>query len=220
MALARRRALGQARGVRLYHTTTSPFVRKVLVAAHELGLADRIETVFLRPVPTSADPTLSRANPLNKIPALELDDGSALYDSHVICEYLDAIRPDASKPGILPAAGPERFRVLRQEALCDGILDAAILVFYERASRPKELWWPAWLEGQSEKARQGVDALAAEVGDFGERVDLGTISAAITLGWLEFRAPLGPLREGRERLFAWYDAFRERPSMRATEPKL
>ena len=206
--------------MRLYHTTTSPFVRKVLVAAHELGLADRIETVFLRPVPTSADATLSRANPLNKIPALELDDGSTLYDSHVICEYLDSVRPDASAPGLLAASGPERFRALRQEALADGILDAAILVFYERATRPKELWWPAWIEGQTEKALQGVDALASEAAGFGDRVDLGTISAAITLGWLEFRAPLGELRPGREALFAWYDRFCERPSMKATAPKL
>ena len=113
----------------LYHTPTSPFVRKVLVAAHELGLTDRLETRFLRPVPTKADPALSAANPLSKIPALILEDGSALYDSAVICDYLDTLH---AGPRLVPASGPLRFRALRQQALCDGILEAAILVFYER----------------------------------------------------------------------------------------
>src|SRR6185369_16272202 len=128
------------RSMILYHTPTSPFVRKVMIAAHELGLADRIETRFLRPVPTKADATLSCANPLNKIPALILDDGSALYDSPVIVEYLDSLH---GAPRLVPASGPARWRVLRQQALCDGILDAAILVFYERATRPAELHWTA-----------------------------------------------------------------------------
>lgn len=200
--------------MKLYYTPTSPFVRKVLVVAHELGLADRIETVFLRPTPTQADPTLSRSNPLNKIPALVLDDGSALYDSPVICAYLESLAGSS----LTPASGPERWRVLRQQALCDGVLDAAILVFYERANRPAELHWAPWLDGQAQKARQGLAALEAEVASFPEHIDLAQVCAGVTLGWLEFRAPLGPLREDHPRLFAWYDRFRERPSMTATEP--
>lgn len=200
--------------MKLFYTPTSPFVRKVLVAAHELGLADRIETTLLRPTPTKADPTLSRINPLNKIPALVLDGGAALYDSRVICEYLDSLGGGR----LIPAAGEERWRVLRQQALADGILDAAILLFYERVQRPAEFHWPPWLDGQAEKARQGLDALETEVASFPEPVDLAQIAAAITLGWLEFRAPLGDLRATHPRLFAWYDRFRERPSMKATEP--
>lgn len=199
----------------LYHTPTSPFVRKVLVAAHELGLANRIETRFLRPMPTRAEPTLSAANPLSKIPALLLDDGSALYDSGVICDYLDTLH---AGPRLVPASGPARFRVLRQQALCDGILEAVILVFYERTMRPAELQWPAWLDGQAEKATQGLDALEREAPSFGAEVDLGQISAGVTLGWLELRGVLGDVRVGRPALATWYEAFRARPSMAATEP--
>ena len=199
----------------LYHTPTSPFVRKVLVSAHELGLADRLETRFLRAVPTKADPALSAANPLSKIPALILEDGSALYDSAVICDYLDTLHAGRL---LVPASGPLRFRVLRQQALCDGILEAAILVFYERAMRPAELQWAPWLDGQSEKAIQGLDALDREAAGFGPEVDLGQICAGCAVGWLEFRGVLGDLRVKRPALSAWYEAFRARPSMKATEP--
>jgi glutathione S-transferase len=202
--------------MKLYYTPTSPFVRKVLVAAHELGLADRIETVLLRPTPTQADATLSRDNPLNKIPALVLDDGASLYDSPVICEYLDAL---AGGGRLLPAASPARWDVLRAQALADGVLDASILVFYERLHRPKELHWDAWLAGQTQKALQGLDALDALAPRFGDAPDLGQVAAACAVGWLEFRAPFGDVRAGRPALAAWYERFAARPSMTATAPR-
>jgi glutathione S-transferase len=201
--------------MKLYSTPTSPFVRKVLVAAHELGLADRIETVLLRPSPTAADPRLSRDNPLSKIPALVLDDGASLYDSPVICEYLDAL---AGGGMLVPAAGPVRWDVLRTQALADGILDAAILVFYERQFRPAELHWDAWLAGQTQKALQGLDALEAQAAGFSAAPDVGQIAAACALGWLEFRAPFGDVRAGRPALTAWFERFSSRPSMAATAP--
>ena len=201
--------------MKLYYTPTSPYVRKVLVTAHELGLAGRIETVLLRPSPMQADPVLSRENPLSKIPALVCDDGRPLYDSPVICEYLDAL---AGGGRVLPASGDARWEVLRTQALADGILDAAVLVFYERTQRPPALHWEAWLEGQSQKARQGLDALDAQAESFAEAPDLGQIAAACTLGWLVFRAPLGDVFAGRPRLAAWYARFAERPSMQATVP--
>ena len=200
--------------MKLYYTATSPFVRKVLLCAHELGIASRIETVVLRPSPLQSDPVLSQDNPLNKIPALVTDEGS-LYDSPVICEYLTALVPGQT---LLPASGPARWRALRTQALCDGILDAGILVFYERLQRPRELWWPAWLDGQTEKALQGLDALERDAQSFGPQPDLAQIAAGATLGWLEFRNALGDLRPSRPALFRWYDRFRDRPSMRATEP--
>ena len=203
--------------LKLYYTPTSPFVRKVMVCAHELGLADRIETTFLRPTPVKTDAVLSKENPLSKIPTLILEDGSSLYDSSVICEYLDSIAPGG--PKMIPASGPERFRVLRVHALCDGILEAAVQVFYERQHRPKELQYDPWLSGQTEKANQGLDALEREVGSFSSAVDLGQVAAGVTIGWLEFRNVLGDLRPGRPALFAWYDPFRARPSMRDTEPR-
>lgn len=195
--------------LRLYHTPTSPYVRKVMVVAHELAVP--IETVFLRPTPVHADATLSKENPLSKIPVLVTPDGP-LYDSPVICEYLD------SSHELVAASGPERFRVLRAQALCDGLLEAAVLVFYEKTMRPAELHWAPWLDGQTQKANQGLDALEAAVDRFGEKVDLAQICAGVTLGWLEFRKAIGDVRSSRPKLFRWYDAFRERPSMKATEP--
>ncbi|HEX4511934.1 MAG TPA: glutathione S-transferase [Polyangiaceae bacterium] len=193
----------------LFHTPTSPFVRKVMVVAHEIGAP--LETTFLRPTPLHADPTLSKENPLNKIPVLVTPDGP-LFDSRVICEYLD------QKNQVLPANGAARFRALRLQAQCDGILDAAVLVFYERTTRPAELHYEPWLRGQTEKANQALDALELECGSFSETALLAQICVGITLGWLEFRKPIGDVRANRPKLFGWYDAFRQRPSMKATEP--
>lgn len=200
--------------MKLYYTPTSPFVRKVMVCAHELGLADRIETTFLRPTPVKTDEVLSKENPLSKIPTLILEDGSSLYDSAVICEYLDSI----GGKKLIPDSGPDRFRVLRVHALCDGILEAAIQVFYEKQHRPKELQWEPWITGQAEKANQGLDALEREAEHF-RSIDLGQVAAAVTIGWLEFRNVLGDLRPTRPKLSVWYDAIRARPSMKATEPR-
>jgi glutathione S-transferase len=202
--------------MKLFHTSTSPFVRKVMVAAHELGLAARIQTVNLRPSPLATDPTLSRENPLSKIPVLVLDDGTPLFDSRVICEYFDTLHDGAK---LVPAAGPERWRVLRTQALADGMLEAGIQIFYERAQRPKELQWQPWLDGQAAKIRQALDALDAETPHLRGPLDLGQIAVAGAIGWLAFREVLPDLRDGRASLFAWYDEFRERPSMKASEPK-
>lgn len=204
--------------MKLYHTPTSPFVRKVMITAHELGLAERIEVVFLRPNALSPDPVLSRQNPLSKIPCLVVDEGGrelALYDSVVICEYLDALVGGR----LIPAGGARRWEVLRRQALADGILDAGIQVFYERLHRPAELQWEAWMAGQRAKVHQGLDALERELGETAEgAVDLGWIAAAAAIGWLEFREVVD-VREGRPKLSAWYAAFCERPSMVATWPK-
>lgn len=217
--------------MKLYWTPTSPYVRKVRVCAAELGLTEQIELVLLRPSPTRADPELSRANPLSKIPALVLPDGSALYDSPVICEYLDVL---AGGGRIIPAHGPARWAALRTQALADGLLDAGILVFYERLNRPAELHWEPWLEGQAQKAAQALDALEAalpiaarspsgganepDAASHGEQADIGQIAAACAIGWLMFRAPFGDVLASRPRLADWYTRFSSRPSMRATEP--
>lgn len=195
--------------MKLFYTETSPFVRKVLVAAHELGV--QLTTEFLRPSPLQTDATLSRHNPLSKIPTLVLDDGTTLYDSVVICDYLD----EAGR--LAPGRGPERWRVLRVQALCDGILEAGISAFYERAHRPAEVQWQPWIAGQLAKVEQGLDALEAEVAGFGD-VDLGQIAAGCAIGWLEFRK-VTDVRAGRPALSAWYEGFLARASMQATLPR-
>ena len=201
--------------MKLYFTPTSPYVRKVMIVARETGAA--IETTLLRPTPLHADEVLSKENPLSKIPVLVTPDGP-LYDSPVVCEYLDSLH---AGPKLVPPSGPERFRVLRLQALCDGILEAGVLVYYELANRPKELQWQPWLDGQREKARQGLDALEAEAERFEQSptLDLAQICAGVTIGWLEFRNPIGDVRAGRPKLFRWYERFRERPSMKETEPR-
>lgn len=201
--------------MKLYYTPTSPFVRKVLIAAHEVGLADRIETTLLRPSPMTPSPELSQQNPLSKIPALILDDGHALYDSPVICEYLSSI---GARP-LFPERGDARWRALRLQALSDGVLDAGILSFYERTQRPEALQWAAWLDGQTAKVNQGLDALEREAASFGDEVSIATISAAAAVGWLAFRAPAGDPLSGRPQLARWFGEFSLRPSMVATAPK-
>jgi glutathione S-transferase len=213
---ARRPSREDAR-MKLYYTATSPFVRKVLLVAHETGLASKIETVFLRPSPLAVNPELSRENPLSKIPALVVRPGEpALYDSPVICEYLDSLHEGKK---LIPPSGPARFEVLRTQALADGILDAAILVFYERKERPTELHWAPWIDGQCAKVQQALDALeqSAPFGD-PDAPDLGQLAVAATLGWLEFRKPVERVLEGRPRLTEFYARIVTRPSMVATMP--
>ena len=154
-------------------------------------------------------------NPLNKIPALVLSDGSCLYDSAVICDYLDGL---GEGPRMIPASGPERWRVLRVQALADGVIEAGVQTFYERLFRPEERRWQPWVDGQLQKVRQGLDAIDAEAERFGEGIDLGMVSAAAAVGWLAFRDVVNPL-EGRAALARWYATFAERPSMQKTAPR-
>ena len=201
--------------MKLYHSPASPFVRKALVAAHELGLADAIEIVPVAMTPVKSVPALNEENPLGKIPALVLDDGTALYDSPVICEYLDT-RHDG--PRLFPTEGPERWTALRRQALADGLLDAAILCRYETFLRPEERQWTDWIEGQRSKFRRALDALEGEAEDFGDTVDIGTVSAGCAADYLDFRSLDDGWREGRPHLAAWLEGFAARPSMQATRP--
>ncbi|NUO49879.1 MAG: glutathione S-transferase [Polyangiaceae bacterium] len=209
--------------MRLFYSATSPFVRKVLVLAHEVGLNDSIRTVAVTLSPTAPSAELSARNPLGKIPALELDDGTTIYDSRVICEYLDGLH---SGPRRIPESGPARFDVLKVQALADGIVDAGILVRYEILLRPEALRWNDWLRGQCDKVIGGLTSLEQEVGTFGALLDLGQIAALCAIGCLEFRRPLDAHPEGaidmRERfvrLFAWYDVQIRRPSLQSTAPR-
>lgn len=202
--------------MRLHHSFASPFVRKVLVVAHETGLEGRLEIATAVTSPVEPDPRLTAANPLSKIPALEIEGGETLFDSRVICEYLDSLHGGRR---LLPASGPERFRTLRLQALADGALDAGLLIRYELIMRPEAHRWADWSNGQARKAVGAFDVLEAEVPSWPAELDLGQIAVACAVGWFEFRAPIGDVRAGRPKLSAWYDRVRERPSMRATEPR-
>lgn len=202
--------------MKLYFSSASPFVRKVMVTAIETGLDKKIEQVPTSVVPVKPNLDLARDNPLMKVPTLVTEGGEALFDSRVICEYLDSLH-DGRK--LIPASGGERWRVLRIQALADGILDAGIITRYELGIRPAEKQWPDWIAGQGKKMTQGLDLAEAESEFLSGPINLGQIAIACALGWLEFRKPISDVRAGRPKLFRWYDEFARRPSMLATVPK-
>ncbi|RUL80156.1 glutathione S-transferase [Dyella choica] len=196
--------------MQVYFSPYSPFVRKVLVCAAELGIA--IERLPCAAHPVTRDQAIVALNPLGKVPTLLNSDGEALYDSRVICEYLDAT---SANPHLFPIQSPARWQSLREQALADGLLEAAVLMRYEQVVRPEELRYQPWYEGQHAKVISSLDQFEAWVPDFGERVDIGTISVACALGYLDLRFP-GEGWRSRENLAAWYASFSERPSMSGT----
>lgn len=199
--------------MKLLYSAASPFVRKVLVVAHELGIASdlTLTPVTAHPVQRSAE--IRASNPLGQLPTLVLDDGTPLYDSRVICEYLDA-RAGATLFG----SGEARWRALVEQSLADGLMSAAVLLRYEGAVRPEELRWSGWVEGQTGKVTDALDRFEATLPQAGERLDIGTISIGCALAYLDFRfADLG-WRTGRPASATWYERFAARPSMAATVP--
>lgn len=198
--------------MKLRHTPRSPFVRKVMVLAHEHGLAGRIELVPTSLSPLQGNDALALENPLMKVPSLVTDDGQTLFDLPVICEYLDDM---ATGGKLFPPAGPGRWAALRQQALGDGILDAIILCAYETA-RPEEKRWSGWTEGQMRKAHQGF--AAAEREDLSGPLTIGHIAIGCIFGYLDLRFPDDGWRRRHPKLAAWYEVFDKRPSMQASKP--
>jgi glutathione S-transferase len=199
--------------MKLRYAPTSPYVRKVMIIALEGGIASRIEKIATSVMPVTPNDGLKVENPLVKVPSLTTDDGQVLYDSPVICEYLDSLHGAAK---MFPAAGPARWTALRRQALGDGILDAAILCRYETVVRPKELQWESWIDGQMRKVRGALDALEGETLD--GPFDIGAITIACAAGYLDFRFPSEGWRTTRPRLAAWYAEVSKRASVQETVP--
>ncbi len=197
--------------MKLFYSPTSPYARKVRIVAAEKGLDDRIELVPCNPFEDADE--LRRVNPLGKVPCLMLDDGTALYDSPVICEYLDAATPT---PRLLPA-DERRWRVLRLQALADGMLDAAVAIVMERW-RPEGERSEGWIRRWSDAIRRGADTFAEEIATLPETISLAHVAMGAALGYLDFRLPELEWRADRKSLATWYETFAERSSMRATRP--
>ncbi len=200
--------------MKLRYSPTSPFVRKVMVSLHELGLLDRVELENTNVWDPETD--IGLTNPLGKVPALTLDDGHIVYDSPVVCEYLDGLVPGVV---LFPAPGKARWKALHFQALGDGITDAGILRLLEgrRGDGEKS---QGWIDRQTKALNRGLDALENEVEELaGGPLTIGQISVACCLGWLLFRFPGDDLLETRPKLKDWYESFITRPSMVATEPK-
>jgi len=202
--------------MRLWSNPASPFARKVRIVARETGLDKGIEEMSIMVSPVKPHADLAKENPLVKIPALTTPDQGTLYDSAVICEYLDSLHKGAP---LFPKAGPERWRELRLQALGDGILEAAVLMRYESAVRPQALQWGDWIAGQFGKVRSGIDALERECGGWGERFAIGQITAACVCGYLDFRFPDEKWRATHPVLEKWFAKISQRPSVTATVPK-
>jgi glutathione S-transferase len=202
--------------MKLHWSPRSPFVRKVMVCAHELGLANRMELTRSLVAITAPNRTLMLDNPLSKIPTLLTDDGMKLFDSLVICEYLDAL---GGSPRLFPPAGAERWQALRWHALGNCLLDMLILFRNER-DRPEGTRSTAHLDAYAQKTASTLDAIErVEVAALAHApFSIGPITIAVALGYLDFRFEDLAWRKGRANATAWYAPIAERASMRATVP--
>ena len=194
--------------MRLFWSSRSPFVRKVMIAAHELGIADRIETVRVAVRLAEPNAEVMRFNPLSRIPTLVLDGGMVLADSAVILEYFDTTFGGS----LIPPAGPARWRALTLQALADGVMEADLRWMEERALKPPERR-DATIAALSRKIDATLDRIE---GDPPASVTVGAIALASALAHLDFRFADAPWRPERPRLAAWFEAFARRPSMTAT----
>ena len=196
--------------MKLLYQTHSPYARKVLVAAHETGLAGQLDVIHHETSPTRRNEAVYAVNPLGKVPVLLLDDGEVLFDSGVICEYLDGLH---GGPKLIPMQTAARYGVLRMQALAQGIADAGIAARWDIERRPEALRWPVLVDAYRGKIAATCDYLEREIDE--GAVDLGTIALATALSWIEFRE-VYDFRAGRPRLAAWYERFSSRASMQAT----
>ena len=197
--------------MKLYCSPTSPYARKVRIVAVERGLAAMIEEITATPF---ENPVVAAANPLSKIPALMLDDGTALYDSPVICEYLDSL---GAPPRLIPAAGDARWTTLRLQALADGIMDAAFSLVME-LRRPEPQRSEEWLIRWQGNIMRAVTATVAEPARTSPELNLGQITLACALGYLDFRHPAIGWRDAAPDLTPWFETWAARPSFAATVP--
>ncbi len=201
--------------LRLFFSPASPYVRKVLIAAYERGVIDKVEKLGSAAGPVKRDMNIVMHNSTGKVPCVLLDDDSPLFDSRVITAYVDSI---GIKGGSLY---PEdrRFAVLTLEALGDSILDACLLHRYENAMRPEDKRWDDWSRGQMEKIDSGLDDLEGRwFEELTRDFNAGSVAAASVLGYLDFRFPDKDWRTSHPKLTAWFEAVSQRTSLKATFP--
>ncbi|MCJ2082914.1 glutathione S-transferase [Methylobacterium sp. J-090] len=200
--------------MKLFHSHFSPFVRKVMVVAHEVGASEQLELLSSAAHPTQRDANILALHPLAQVPTLIADDGRVFADSRVICEYLDTV----GGGGVFPQLGPARWTALNDQSTADGVLDAALLIRYELTVRTEGERSTAWIAGQTAKIGSALDTFEAGAAALADRVDIGTIAVACSLGYLDLRFPELAWRRRSPALAAWFEGFAARPSMQATKP--
>jgi len=202
--------------MKLLYSTTSPYVRKVVVLLRETGLLDRVALAAAPGSPVAPNAETIALNPLGKIPCLERPDGPAIYDSRVICRYLDGLHDGRRHY----PEGPGLISTLTLEALADGALDAGVLALYEARIRPEAARYAPWVEGQRAKMVRALDALEAQwTAHLAGPMDAGAIAVGCMLGWFDFRFADLDWRAGRPRLSAWEAEIAARDSFRETAPR-
>jgi glutathione S-transferase len=200
---------------KLYYASTSPYVRKVMITAHCLGLAGQVEKLESAAHPIKRDERIAHFNPLAKVPALQTDEGLALYDSRVICEYLD----NHAGGSLFPREGTQRWVSLVRQALGDGLLDAAMLARYETVARPVDKQWDGWIDGQLTKIRAVLADIETQAPHYSVVPDdIGLIAIGCGLGYLDFRFGHLDWRRGHPATAAWFAVFDQHPAMVATRP--
>ena len=200
--------------MKLYHSPTSPYVRKVMIVLTETGQLDKVEMVPTVPTPLAAPDHLVDRNPLAKVPALEREAGPALFDSRVICAYLNDLAGAS-----LYGSGAGQWEVRTLEALGDGITDAALLMTYEARLRPEAQRWDDWVEGQWAKILRACTALERQwLSHLAGPLDAGQIAVACALAYVDFRHGHRDWRGSAPGLAGWFEGFAARPSMAETRP--
>lgn len=203
--------------MKLLYAPTSPFARKVRAAAIELGLSDRIQLEHVQVAPGKPNRDYARShNPLRKIPALVTPQGMTIFDSTVICEYLDAL---AGGGAIIPPAGDARWRVLTNHSVAQGICDAAVLVRYETWLRPEAYRWSEWTEDQSDRIVSGIAWFEQRPAELEGPLNLGHLALGCALGYIDFRYPEHDWKTGHPTLAAWFATLMQRPSFALTMPE-
>jgi glutathione S-transferase len=186
-----------------------------MVCAHELDMSDRIEKIYTLVSASKVNAEMMRVNPLGRIPALVTEDGAVLYDSVVICEYLD-VRHGGRR--LFPLDGKQRWDTLRRHALANGMLELLVL-WRSELSRPASQQSPDTLQAFEHKVFSGLSAAAKEAALERVRVDMGHVTLGIALGYLDFRYAELEWRARHPRLAEWYESFSARPSMANTLPE-
>ena len=201
--------------MKLFHAPASPFARKVRVLIIELGITDQVELVVLDGVtPVANHRELNAHNPLGMIPVLECEDGSNLYDSPVICEYLNHLHHGT----LFPTDTAPRFHALQLQALADGIMDLSVALRYELAMRPPAFQWADWIAHQQAKVNRGLDTLEQQAERFQTEPTIGELAVACALGYRDFRFSELDWRIGRPMLASWYQRILRRTSLATTIP--
>jgi glutathione S-transferase len=199
--------------MRLYWSSRSPFVRKTMVAAHETGVAPRIETIRVEVAVSKLNAEVMAHNPLNKIPTLVLENGDVLFDSRVICEYFDSLN---SGPKLFPSAPSEKWVALRREAVGSGIMENGVARIGENA-KPEEIRSQPHIAAYKTKIQAALDYLEADASALAkDRFNIGHLSIGCALSYLDFRYADDDWRVGHPELAEWHQSFAERASVKQT----